>query len=144
LGFVVDQYNRVQSFVPETFWYIYVAIERQNDNDGLEPAEEEDESRLVEFKWRRNHLFDMEVVIALYEQCVERPMAKVVKVETKPTTKWSVVLISLSAAKDRLMQPRKPLPLTTVELQQSGSRLLHMTPKRILDVSADCVAISGS
>jgi hypothetical protein len=30
---------------------------------------------------------------------------------------------------------RKPLPLTTVELQQSGSRLLHMTPKRILDVS---------
>jgi hypothetical protein len=30
---------------------------------------------------------------------------------------------------------RKPLPLTTVELQQSGSRLLHMTPKKILDVS---------
>lgn len=29
---------------------------------------------------------------------------------------------------------RKPLPLTTVELQQSGSRLLHMTPKQILDV----------
>jgi hypothetical protein len=30
---------------------------------------------------------------------------------------------------------RKPLPLTTVELQQSGSRLLHMAPKKILDVS---------
>lgn len=31
---------------------------------------------------------------------------------------------------------RKPLPLTTVELQQSGSRLLHMAPKKVLDVSA--------
>ena len=31
---------------------------------------------------------------------------------------------------------RKPLPLTTVDLQQSGSRLLHMAPKRILDVSS--------
>lgn len=35
---------------------------------------------------------------------------------------------------------RKPLPLTTVELQQSGSRLLHMTPKRILDVG--CIIIN--
>jgi DNA topoisomerase III len=28
----------------------------------------------------------------------------------------------------------KPLPLTTVELQKAGSRLLHLTPKRVLDV----------
>lgn len=31
-------------------------------------------------------------------------------------------------------QIRKPLPLTTVELQKSGSRLLKLAPKRILDV----------
>lgn len=30
---------------------------------------------------------------------------------------------------------RKPLPLTTVELQKSGSRLLRLAPKRVLDVS---------
>jgi hypothetical protein len=36
-----------------------------------------------------------------------------------------------------LTRDRKPLPLTTVELQQSGSRLLHMTPKRVLDVGRD-------
>lgn len=53
----------------------------------------------------------------LYEQCIERPRAKVIKVETKPNSKW------------------KPLPLTTVELQQSGSRLLGMPPKRVLEVS---------
>jgi DNA topoisomerase-3 len=82
----VDQYNRVQSFVPETFWYIYVAIERENDVD--DPEMESGETSLVEFKWRRNHLFDMDVVLALYEQCVERPLATVIKVETKPTSKW--------------------------------------------------------
>lgn len=29
---------------------------------------------------------------------------------------------------------RKPLPLTTVELQKAGSRLLKLAPKRVLDV----------
>ncbi|WVF69806.1 hypothetical protein IAT40_004585 [Kwoniella sp. CBS 6097] len=108
LGFVVDQYNRVQSFVPEQFWYIYVAIER-TDEDG--------EDRTVELKWRRNHLFDLDFAVVLYEQCTLNPQATVLKVETKPTTKW------------------KPLPLTTVELQQSGSRLLRMTPKKVLDIA---------
>ena len=31
---------------------------------------------------------------------------------------------------------RKPLPLTTVELQKSGSRLLKLSPKKILDVGS--------
>nr|XP_018265665.1 DNA topoisomerase III [Kwoniella dejecticola CBS 10117]OBR87823.1 DNA topoisomerase III [Kwoniella dejecticola CBS 10117] len=108
LGFVVDQYNRVQSFVPEIFGYIYVGIER---------TDEEGEVRTVEFKWRRNHLFDMDIAAILYEQCAINPDARVLKVETKPTTKWY------------------PLPLTTVELQQSGSRLLRMAPKRVLDIA---------
>jgi DNA topoisomerase IA len=30
---------------------------------------------------------------------------------------------------------RKPLPLTTVELQKAGSRLLKLAPKKVLDVS---------
>ncbi|ORY31011.1 DNA topoisomerase [Naematelia encephala] len=113
LGFVVDQYKRVSSFIPETFWYIYVAIEREDEDD--ESAKPE--TRTVEFRWKRNHLFDLETAVVLYEQCVENPRAKVVSVETKPTTKW------------------KPLPLTTVELQQTGSRLLHMAPKRVLDLA---------
>ncbi|KAE8539089.1 hypothetical protein D1P53_005460 [Cryptococcus gattii VGV] len=108
LGFVVDQYNRVQAFVPETFWYIFVALEREHE-DG--------EPNTVEFRWKRNHLFDLDLAALLYEQCTINPQARVLKVESKPATKW------------------KPLPLTTVELQQSGSRLLHMTPKRILDLA---------
>lgn len=31
--------------------------------------------------------------------------------------------------------PSKPLPLTTVELQKAGSRLLKLAPKKVLDVS---------
>lgn len=31
---------------------------------------------------------------------------------------------------------RKPLPLTTVDLQKAGSRLLKISPKTILDVSS--------
>ena len=79
LGFVVDQYHRVQSFIPEQFWYIYVAIERQEDGEDVQT---------VEFRWRRGHLFDMEASVVLYEQCVAEPLATVVKVETKPTSKW--------------------------------------------------------
>ncbi|WAR58809.1 hypothetical protein PtB15_10B148 [Puccinia triticina] len=29
----------------------------------------------------------------------------------------------------------KPSPLTTVELQKCGSRLLHLTPKKVLDIA---------
>jgi DNA topoisomerase-3 len=87
-----------------------VSSTRESDEEGGEPTE-------VAFSWRRNHLFDLPIAMILYEQCIERPMATVIKVETKPTSRW------------------KPLPLTTVELQQSGSRLLGMTPKRVLDVS---------
>ena len=33
-----------------------------------------------------------------------------------------------------LAEFRKPLPLTTVELQKAGSRLLRLAPKKVLDV----------
>jgi len=83
LGFVVEQWNKAQNFITEPFWYIYIAIEKQDEDDP-------DKTETVDFKWRRNHLFDMEAAIALYEQCVEMPMATVISVETKPTTKWWV------------------------------------------------------
>lgn len=119
LGFVVDQYNRVQSFVPEPFWHIAVSSERDSEEEDGEPT-------IVAFAWRRNHLFDLPVAMLLYEQCIEHPMATVQKVETKPTSRW------------------KPLPLTTVELQQSGSRLLGMTPKRVLDVRLPKISLTAA
>lgn len=126
LGFVVEQYTRVQAFVPETFWYIFVALEREHE-DG-EPS-------TVEFRWKRNHLFDLDLAAVLYEQCTVNPQTRVLKVESKPATKWWVPMVYNEGGSVLKAKNRKPLPLTTVELQQSGSRLLHMTPKRILDVN---------
>lgn len=90
LGFVVEQFNKVQAFVPETFWYIYIAIERESTSDQEEEAGSRlrnAETNLVEFKWKRNHLFEEGPAYALYRQCCDEPMATVTKVETKPTTK---------------------------------------------------------
>lgn len=91
----MDQFNRVQSFVPETFWYISVGIERQDEDDDPDPQRgaANAATRMVEFKWRRNHLFDEDVVGMLFEQVAEAGEARVERVETKPTTKWYVVLI---------------------------------------------------
>lgn len=82
----------MQSFVPEPFWYIYVAIEREDEAD---PEKVE----TVDFKWRRNHLFDMPCAVVLYEQCVQSPLATVISVETKPTTKWYVFVSRIWAYK---------------------------------------------
>ncbi|PLW57729.1 hypothetical protein PCANC_01400 [Puccinia coronata f. sp. avenae] len=103
LGFVVDQYDKVNAFIPEAFWYIQVVLAR-------------DDSR-VEFKWKRHRLFDYQAAFVLHEMCTDDPEATVKDVNIKPAVKW------------------KPLPLTTVELQKAGSRLLHLTPKAVLDIA---------
>lgn len=73
LGFVVDQYEKVKAFRPESFWYIYLALERDDD--------------AVTFHWQRNRLFDVGSALLLYEMCVEQPEATVVKTEAKTTQK---------------------------------------------------------
>lgn len=74
LGFVVDRYLQRLKFVSEDFWYIAVTQERG--------------SNMVEFTWKRQRLFDCEIALVLYQECVENPEARVVSVETKPTKKW--------------------------------------------------------
>lgn len=70
----------------------------------------------ITFSWARGRLFEREAVQTLLRLCEAEDEATVRKYQTKPTQKW------------------KPLPLTTVELQKAGSRLLRLTPKRVLDV----------
>jgi DNA topoisomerase III len=103
LGFVVDRYFRVKNFKPEAFWAIRVTHLR-------------DEVR-VNFSWQRTRLFDHAIVTTIFEKCLDAGLAKVVKVEKKPTSKW------------------RPLPLTTVELQMQGARFLRMDSKRVMNVA---------
>ncbi|KAH9979024.1 DNA topoisomerase [Lactifluus volemus] len=107
LGFVVSRFDQVKAFKPEKFWYIYLAL-----NHDVTGNQEE-----TPFTWSRGHLFDFSVAYAIYVGVLEDNLARVVKVTKKNTKKW------------------KPLPLTTVELQKSGSRLLKLSPKKTLDIA---------
>ena len=102
LGFVVDRYFRVKNFVPEKFWNIKVMQLR----DDIE----------VTFSWRRHRLFDRVSVVILFERCLTAKIAKVTKLQKKPTSKW------------------RPLPLTTVELQKLGSMYLRMDSQKVMKV----------
>ncbi|KAH6885641.1 DNA topoisomerase [Coprinopsis sp. MPI-PUGE-AT-0042] len=72
---------------------------------------------VVKFSWKRPHQFDFDIANSLFARVMEDVTTTVVKVIKKETKKW------------------KPLPLTTVELQKAGSRLLRLAPKKILDIS---------
>ncbi|KAK4887923.1 hypothetical protein LTR28_003168, partial [Elasticomyces elasticus] len=105
LGFVVERYFRVKNFVPEAYWSIKVMHLK-------------DDIR-VNFTWSRGHLFDRLAAFIIFERCLAARLARVTKVETKPTSKW------------------KPLPLTTVELQKCGSRFLRMDSQRVMKIAED-------
>lgn len=70
----------------------------------------------VIFAWRRHRLFDRMSVVVLFERCLTARIAKVTKLQKKPTSKW------------------RPLPLTTVELQKLGSMYLRMDSHRVMKV----------
>lgn len=86
LGFVVSRFEQVREFVPESFWYIYMSLSRPNAGGRTN----EDETTV--FNWRRNHLFEEIVVMALFDKLVQEPIARVTKKTSKPTKKWSVPL----------------------------------------------------
>ena len=103
LGFVVDRWKRVKNFVPEPFWYIKVVVEQDD--------------QIVQFRWKRGHLFDRHATIVLYERCLMGATARVASVVRKPTTKF------------------RPFPLTTVELQKQGTRFLGLSSHQIMTIA---------
>lgn len=117
LGFVVDRYKKVVHFVPEPFWFLQVHKTRSMSGGDPAPDDPPDQIRKVVFNWDRVHLFDKKAVQIFRDLCRADPDARVENVTNKQTKKW------------------KPYPLTTVELQKSGSRLLRLAPKRILDIA---------
>ncbi|KAJ1918035.1 DNA topoisomerase [Mycoemilia scoparia] len=74
LGFVVDQFLKVESFVPESFWFLHV--------------EHENESGKTVFSWKRNKLFDSDACFAFFAKCMVDPKAHVVNVKSNPKDKW--------------------------------------------------------
>lgn len=88
--------------MPEKFWGIKVTHNRKDME--------------VTFSWRRHRLFDRASVVIMFERCLTARIAKVTKLQKKPTSKW------------------RPLPLTTVELQKLGSMYLRIDSQRVMRV----------
>uniref|UniRef100_A0A3Q3VNE3 DNA topoisomerase n=1 Tax=Mola mola TaxID=94237 RepID=A0A3Q3VNE3_MOLML len=74
LGFVVERFKAIQSFIPETFYKIKVLHEVNED--------------FVEFSWKRNRLFNHTACLVLYQICMEDPIATITSVTSKPKSKW--------------------------------------------------------
>lgn len=108
LGFVVDQYQRVTSFVPEPFWYLRLTLRK--------------DAQVVQLNWHRHRLFDQEACLALFERA-QRAFepggagAVVESMETRPTSKL------------------RPEPLTTVTLQKLAARKLNLAAETTMQVA---------
>ena len=88
----------------------------------------------TKFNWKRHHCFEQLVATNIFSLMMESTLARVTKVTSKVTKKWYDVDSKLLNSLLNLKKNRKPLPLTTVELQKAGSRLLRLAPKKVLDV----------
>ncbi|KAG7385627.1 DNA topoisomerase 3-alpha [Phytophthora pseudosyringae] len=99
LGFVVERFLKVQNFEREAFYYISVTHQQIDQPD----------APTTTFKWKRGHLFDRMACLCIYECLVESQTATIESIDKRPSWK------------------RKPLPLTTVELQKRASRWLRIS-----------------
>lgn len=74
LGFIVDRYKRVKSFIPEKFWYINLEIIRDD--------------KKTPFTWVKGRYFDRLYVFLIYQKCLQHERGIITKVELKPTSKY--------------------------------------------------------
>ncbi|CEG40110.1 dna topoisomerase [Plasmopara halstedii] len=95
----VERYLTIQNFDREDFYYIQVTHKQMDQPD----------APMTTFKWKREHLFDRMACLCIYECLLESQTARIESVDKRPSFK------------------RKPLPLTTVELQKRASRWLRIS-----------------
>lgn len=74
LGFVVERFKAIASFIAEPFWKIDVTHTKDNI--------------VADFKWKRHRLFNENACDVLFLKCQESGQAVVENVETKPKSKW--------------------------------------------------------
>jgi len=130
LGFVVERWARIETFIPEDFWFIELSlrIPGQQHQQGQGEGEEEvqrhhsgsspsNNDRPIHFAWKRSRLYDQWVTLALYESCLEAEVAVVTQMNGRPKSKW------------------RPVPLATVELQKRASRYLRIGSETLMQAA---------
>jgi DNA topoisomerase III len=127
LGFVVERWAKIETFIPEDFWYLQLTIRVPivEDNVDSNSLPSNDSSvRPIHFTWKRNRLYDRAVTIALYESCLEAGTAIVIHLQGNPKHKW------------------RPVPLSTVELQKRASKYLRLGGEQTM-TAADSLYQNG-
>jgi DNA topoisomerase III len=124
LGFVVERWARIETFIPEDFWYIemslLVAADGENTEARTEPAAGANRnSRSINFHWKRGRLYDQVTTAFLYDSCLEDGEAVVTQMTGRPKNKW------------------RPVPLATVELQKRASRFLRLGAEQLMSAAEE-------
>ncbi|KAL3318443.1 DNA topoisomerase 3-alpha [Cichlidogyrus casuarinus] len=95
LGFVIDRFRTIDSFIPEPFWKISAQVQRNRDS-------------VADFTWARGRLFDKDTCQAIYDVLLEHPIGHILDVTQRPKTKFrpvamdTIELEMLSSRKLRL------------------------------------------
>jgi DNA topoisomerase III len=116
LGFIVERWARMETFVPEQFWSIELRLQVpvpqvENANANPQPVQ----TRSIEFAWKRGRLYDRLLTLVLYESCLDASdQATVTHLRGTTKQKW------------------RPVPLSTVELQKRASRFLRISSDNLM------------
>jgi DNA topoisomerase III len=132
LGFVVERWARIETFVPQDFWYIDLSL-RVDSNDSYSNDNVDDTgasrghghninnstaaSRPINFQWKRQRLYDQVMTAYLYESCLDVGEAIVTQLQGRSKNKW------------------RPVPLATVELQKRASRYLRIGAETLMSAA---------
>lgn len=138
LGFVVERWARIETFVPEDFWFLELTLRIPQPTNSTTPDDamtgppiipnagsshgnnsNNDSNRPIVFFWKRNRLYDQLMTLAFYESCLEAGVAVVTQLSGRPKNKW------------------RPVPLATVELQKRASRYLRIGSETLMTAAEE-------
>lgn len=128
LGFVVERWARIETFIPEDFWFLELTLRIPTPNNdtnnntqqqSARPDNANHNARPIVFTWKRNRLYDQVLTLALYESCLEMEQAIVTQLSGRPKNKW------------------RPVPLATVELQKRAARYLRIGSETLMSAAEE-------
>ena len=99
LGFVVERWKANKEFISEPFWKIEL------------------KHGVSVFSWKRQRLFDRELVLAILEFCEASIPAKITKVTSRPKSRW------------------RPIAMDTILMERLASQKLRMSAKTAMQVA---------
>ena len=124
LGFCVERWARIQTFVPDDFWFLELTLRVNAESNNTEQqnsgrSHQQGSSRPIHFTWKRTRLYDRLCTLALYDACLDAGQAEVTQLTGRPKNKW------------------RPVPLATVELQKRASKFLRIGSETLMKAAEE-------